>query len=252
MKIDSLNIGGGPNFNQPGWLNLEEVTSPVNPYSFKLTPVCTFPVENMSIKTVYASHCLEHLDDKTVNRVLEEVHRVFKNDGRFIIKIPDFDRALECWKRKDASFFDTGYDSIVDTWKNRKIKDCVDYRAAVLFCGFWNDEYGDHYSEQIAKNDHAYHGPPITSIKYLRGLIMDHTPSEISAQLCKIVIKNEKSYHFNHRNAWSSKELEKLLNSFGFQAVSFDKNLILSKCQDILGINHIEKISLYCWAKKAK
>jgi len=81
---------------------------------------------------------------------------------------------------------------------------------------------------------------------------MDHTPSEISAQLCKIVIKNEKSYHFNHRNAWSSKELEKLLNSFGFQAVSFDKNLILSKCQDILGINHIEKISLYCWAKKAK
>lgn len=250
MRIDSLNIGGGPHFNEPGWLNLEEVTGPLNPHSFKLTPSCTFPLENMSIKTVYASHSLEHLDNMTVSRVLKEVHRVLKNDGRFIIKIPDFDKALDCWRRRDESFFDTGYDRIVDTWKNRKIKDCVDYRAAVLFCGFWNDEYGDHYSEKITKNEYAYHGPPVISINYLRDLIIDHTPSEISAKLSRIVIENEKNYHFNHRNSWSRNELKKLLNSFDFKVVSFDKDLILSESQDIPDINHIEKISLYCWARK--
>ena len=72
VPCKAVNVGGGPRFCYLGWLNLEEVTSPANPLSFKLTPTCRFPVADNSVATVYTSHCLEHLDDATVQQVLRE------------------------------------------------------------------------------------------------------------------------------------------------------------------------------------
>ena len=249
-----MNIGGGPGFIVIGWLNLDEVKSSVNPKPFKFTQDCIFPFKKSSIKTVYTSHCLEHLEPKTANRVIEEVHRVLKDAGRLVIKIPDFDLILDAWRHNDSSFFTDalwGYEAVKDTWKNRNIKDCLDYRAAMLFCGFWNDEYGDHFSSKVLKNEFAYHGPPIVSIGFLRDLMDRNVPSYISSELRKIVIKNEKDYHFNHINSWGRKELENLLVLCGFRVISFDKTLILSECRDIPGIEQMEKQSMYCWACKA-
>lgn len=251
-RIDFLNLGGGPNFMARGWLNLEEVKSKFNPVPFKFTPDCTFPLEKSRAKVVYTSHCLEHLDNSTIYRLLEEIKRVLKDRGSLIIKLPDFDHALSCWKRNENSAFEEnlwGFKIAMDTWKNYGVKDCLDYRAAMIFCGFWNDEYGNPFANDISKNELAYHGPPKTTIDFLHNLIKNHTPSQISAELCKIVIKNEKNYHFNHRNAWSREELKALLNSFGFYVQSFDKDLIISKYSYIPYIRQMERQSMYCWAK---
>ena len=251
--IDSINIGGGPNFKANGWLNLEEVKSSDNPYPFKLTKDCVFPVADSSMKVAYTSHCLEHLENKIIYQVFSEVNRVLKEDGSFIIKLPDFDKILESWKKRDNTLLGDNlwsFETITHTWENRGIKDCLDYRAAMIFCSFWTKEYGDPYTEEIFKNKLAYHGPPITSIDFLNKLIEKCTPSQISAELCKVVIKNEKNYNFNHRNAWSREELRALLNLFGFYVESFDKDFITHKYKNIPGIKKLEKQSMYCLAKK--
>lgn len=250
-----INLGGGPEFYAEGWLNLEEVQSKLNPKPFRLTPDCEIPVVKGSIHTVYTSHCLEHLNTPTVFRVLTEIYRVLKNDGRLIIKIPDFDKVLERWKNRDASFFndkDWDYKSITHTWKSRQIPDCLDYRAAAIFCGFWNEEYGDHYSGQVQQNESAYHGPPIVGIEFLKNLMKNHTPSQISAELKRAVLKNENNFKFNHQNAWSRQELETLLIQTGFRIKSFDKEFIIVNCKYIPEINAMKEQSIYCWAEKDK
>lgn len=251
-KPNFINIAGGPNFHAHQWLNLEVVQSKFNPKPFELSPDCQFPVAEGSIHTVYTSHCLEHLDVPTVFRVLAEVYRVLKSDGRLIIKIPDFDEVLERWQKRDATFFDERWDykSATYTWNSRQIPDCLDYRAAMLFCGFWNEEYGDHYSGKILQNEFAYHGPPVVRIEFLQNLMKNHTPSQISAELREVVLKNEKGFTFNHQNAWSRQEFETLLIQTGFRIKSFDKEFIIANCKYIPGMNAMKDQSIYCLAEK--
>jgi len=250
---DSINLGGGPLFHYPGWLNLEGVASSINTYPFEFHPECEIPVSADSVNTVYTSHALEHLDTPTVRRILAETHRVLREKGRFIIKIPDFDRTLDCWIKKDDSYFTNEMwylSEVIQTWKNRSITDSIDYRAAFIFCGFWNDAYGDHFSGRINGNEDAYHGPAVVDIEFLKNLANNSTPSQISAALREAVISHEESYHFNHQNAWGSRELEKLLEESGFRVKSFDKDFIIANCADIPDINSMKEQSLYCWAEK--
>ena len=251
--LDSLNIGGGPNFIAPGWMNMEVVKSFVNPNPFELTADAGFPLKDGSVRIAYTSHCLEHLDAKTVQKVLSEVSRVLKRDGHFVIKLPDFDRVLDAWRRSESGFFSSefwGYDSVVGTWASRRVSDCLDCRAAMIFCGFWNSSYGDHFAEKISTNEKAYHGPAVADVEFIRKLKNGHTPSQISAILSKVVIENEKDYRFNHRSAWSRKELEGLLIASGFQVVTLEKSAIISEFSRIPGIRLQERQSMYCWAKK--
>lgn len=134
-----LNIGGGRKFNHRGWINLEGVPNPNNPFPFALGPDSVFPVASCTIGLVYSSHCLEHLDDDTVAQALREARRVVAENGRLVIKLPDFDAVLAAWKARDrAMFFERkwGFGEIVHTWTTRGIEDDLDARAAYAFCGF--------------------------------------------------------------------------------------------------------------------
>lgn len=250
----SLNIGGGPSFWEPGWYNLEEVTSRLNPRSFRLSPTCVFPPADGSLRTVYTAHALEHLDTPTFARMLVESRRALRGDGKFIIKIPDFDYALECWRRREPAFFASSawaIDSVTPTWKNRRVCDCVDHRAALIFCGFWNAEYGHHFRGATPDNRSAYFGPAVVDVEFLRRLIDDNTPNRISARLRKVVTDNERDYTFSHQNAWGREELKQALAEAGFRVKTFDRGKIVAGCQEIPGIDWMFEQSLYCWAEKA-
>jgi hypothetical protein len=184
---------------------------------------------------------------------LQETRRVLKEKGRLVIKIPDFDRMLDSWRRNDGAIFSNLIGSFfyyTPTWKNRQIPDCLDYRAAYMFCGFWNDEYGHFYARRIKTSKKAYNGPPLVSTEFLHDLIKTKTPSQISAELRKVVIENEESYTFHHQNAWSRKELEEELNRAGLSVRSFDKETILKACADVPTIFQAPE-SMYCLAGKA-
>ena len=47
--------------------------------------------DNDSIEEIYASHVVEHVDQKNIKKTLEGIYRVLKNDGKFYISVPDLD-----------------------------------------------------------------------------------------------------------------------------------------------------------------
>ena len=47
--------------------------------------------DDSSIEEIYASHVVEHVDQKNIKKTLEGIYRVLKNDGKFYISVPDLD-----------------------------------------------------------------------------------------------------------------------------------------------------------------
>ena len=47
--------------------------------------------DNDSIEEIYASHVVEHVDQKNIKKTLEGIYRVLKNNGKFYISVPDLD-----------------------------------------------------------------------------------------------------------------------------------------------------------------
>lgn len=248
-----LNIGGGPYFKSPNWINLEEVPSHINPTPFKLTPACSFPIEDEEIEVIYTSHAMEHLNLPTVYRVLSECNRVIDKSGYLIIKIPDFDKALESWKKRNISFFSTGWniESVTPLWSEHKVCDCIDHRAAMIFCSFYNHSYGNPFQANTTKNEKAYFGPPRISARELQRIIQNKSPSEIAQTLRNLIIENtSENFEFCHQSAWSRDELIDLLEKFDFEVISFSANQIISDFSFVPGIDLMKPLSTYCLAKK--
>lgn len=248
-----LSIGGGPEFNGVGWSNLEAVVGNHNKQSFVLGPACTFPYPDSSIQLVYSSHCFEHLDPPTVSRVLDESKRVMIAGGKLIIKLPDFELVQRKWKLGDEAFFGShrwGFDAITNTWANKGVMDCLDNRAAMVFCGFWNESYGDHFSRKIKDNPKAYHGPPNIPAQKLIELRDTCSPSELSGYLREFVLEKEGRVAFNHQTAWSRKEFADLLEASGFRVLSSADEYVMDTWQDIPEIVAMADISMYFAAEK--
>jgi SAM-dependent methyltransferase len=248
-----VNIGGGPKFTGLRWLNLDSSCSRINPNPYTLSSNCSFPLEPNSIKTVYNSHNLEHLDTNTVHRVLSEAYRVLESSGHLVLKLPDYDHVITRWNEQDYDYFQNEWslNNMIWTWKNRNLPDTLDNRVAVIFCSFWNDYYGDHYSiDSNIKHQNAYHGPPIVSSSILQGLKTGKKPSEIAEFLRSIVVKDESSYYFNHQSAWGKDELASLVTSHGFKVISTSTNEVIDNFSYIPGIRTFKKISQYLSAKK--
>lgn len=275
MGIEGINVGGGPFWEAPGWINLEEVVSEKNPNPFYLHPHCLFPAEEGSLQNIYTSHALEHLPETTVLRILSESFRCLKDQGNLVIKIPDYDQVLDCWRKKDASFFQSqwGIEGVVHTWRQKGICDCLDHRAAMILCSFFHrrNPFGPAKSKEEASplnrfvekcrsrlyrligiNRAPYFGPPIVDVPFLQQLIQDpsHTPSSIAKELCQIIQRREKNFHFCHQSAWSRDELQQLLYRFGFEIVSFDPTQIIASFPSIPDIATMKEMSLFCWARK--
>ena len=258
LPIRYLNIGGGPKFSHPYWQNLEAVKSNINPEPFQFHPQCVFPFTDHSLPLVYSSHCFEHLDDLSIDRVLSETHRVTRKDGAVVLKIPDFDRALETWRLGDRSFMFRpvwGMEPLLPLWSKRERTDNLHMRTSMLFCGFWNDTYGDangHFSGNISVNGDAYFGPPLVSDDVMERLIATETPHSIAVTLRKWVVDHEPSYHFCHQNAWSRNEFEDLLGKHRFRVLSFSAEQIRQRYDWVPDIDAMDDMSTYCLAVPTK
>lgn len=249
----ALNVGGGSEFAHFRWLNLDGAPGPANPSPFRFDPACRFPLGDRSVRTVYTSHCLEHLDDPTVDRVLDEARRVLAAPGRLVVKIPDFDRGLSTWRAGDESFFDAerwGMARLTTLWARRGVQDTLDTRAAMVFCGFWNDAYGDHYADR-REDERGYHGPAVIAPEVLRRMAHESSPHALAAALRQHVVRSESSYHFNHQNAWSRDELRRLLELHGFVVETTDADAVIAAASDIPGIVDLRAESMYCLARPA-
>ena len=58
--------------------------------------------EDSSIDEIYASHVVEHIDQKNIKKTLKGINRVLKNDGKFYISVPDLDILCRIFIEKKA------------------------------------------------------------------------------------------------------------------------------------------------------
>jgi SAM-dependent methyltransferase len=248
--IKFVNIGSGP---KPwvGWKCLDEVTAPGVTYC-EFSQSAKFPIETNSINLVYSSHCLEHLEDKTVSRLLRETNRILKNNGVFLVKLPDFDWFLSEYRKKNPNFMD----DIIRfwpswSWKNFDIEDTTLNRMSYMFCGYWNHAYGDHFSNNINNSPHSYNGPAKINKNELIKLFDKSNIREISKFLKNEILKEEDFKSFNHQNAWSKRDLFGLLESHNFSIVDSNKTTLIEKYENIIpDIKFMGHWSMYVLAKK--
>ena len=223
MAQVNINVGGGK-FLHRGWLNLDGRAG------FTLSPTCTFPLD--SADTVYSSHCLEHLDDATVDRVLSEARRVGKT---LVLKLPNFDQVIERRIAWDENYFDKwGMSKLYRMWD---VVD-VDRKASMVFCGYWNKEYGHEFGGRRPDAEGAYHGP--VELDSYDFLVENHTPHEIAAILKS---KAPAGVQFNHQNAWSLAELVALVGKHGWRVESVNDEEICK--MPIPTIEDMRDISMY-------
>ena len=247
MTIYALNIGGGPKFKAEGWLNLDAV----GPSPYELSPSCTLPVSDASLDLVYSSHTLEHLNDATVARVLDESRRVLRPNGTLLIKIPDFDLILDAYQRGDADFFRRwpNIRTMTETCRSRGVEPTTAAIACQCFCGFWNKAFGDMFHGYDAKAPGAYYGPPVLTEAQYQTVMAEASPHLIAISLCAEVIAKERDYTFNHQNAWSYDEFSDVLLGSNFIVTNAFAEHVIAAHGNVPGIEAQCDISAYYEAR---
>jgi len=229
-----VNIGSGAR-NWPGWVCLDELDS-IGVTKMKFHERCDFPIDESSVSLFYSSHFFEHVSDPVVSRVLMEMKKCAKPGALFILKIPDFSWFLEQYKFSiRESMKNKGIESVLWSWRSNAVEDTFENRLAMMFCGIWNQAYGDHFSNNINYNGKgAYHGPPRLPSPKIKHLLNSNSPNKISRELVRVASEEKTLKSFNHQNAWSEAEIVELLSKFQIDVLNNHRNLICDQFKEII------------------
>ena len=229
-----VNIGSGRR-NWDGWVCFDELVHE-GVSSLKLDPSVTLPLEDESTSLAYSSHCLEHLDSATVNRLMSEIHRITSVGAPLVLKIPDYDffQFLGRSGMTISTLMDgKGIESVTDSWADR-IDDTFMNRVAMMFCGYWNEAHGEHFLGTESRMPGSYHGPPMIDDKQLREIFSEHEPSRIAGILCDHALSDPEFARFNHQSAWSRAEMKQLLSAHGFKVISTSTDVICQRFRRVI------------------
>ena len=117
-----LNIGGES--KKEGWKILNIQKKPDIDFIGNINNLDQFDDE--SCEEIYASHIIEHVDQKTVLNTLKGINRILKKNGKFYISVPDMDSLCH--------FF-------ISPLADKKIK----FHVMRMIFGGQIDEYDYHY-----------------------------------------------------------------------------------------------------------
>ena len=252
---DKLNIGGGPHFYHPGWINLDGAFGVANLYPFKFHERCHFPIENEAINQIYSCHTFEHFDERTLSRVLSEAHRVLSSDGEFLIKIPDFDLYFELYDRGDIQALERL--TLIHKVSKYIVEEGIDITNETVLsfsmCNYWNSAYGaDLYQKStITDSKGAYFGPAkIRDPEMLREFFKSRSPYKISQALRSFVVTTEGDYTWGHQIAFSFLEFKDFVENHGFTVLNNDKQKVLEHCSHWPEIEWLADRSMFVLLRK--
>jgi len=109
VNREYVNIGGGPVFLHERFFTFDiNIASDKSQgrINFDFSKGVPFPFGDNSIKGIYTSHCLEHLFDNQVYKILEQSYRILQPGGVIRIALPDMDMMFDAYEARDASFFE--------------------------------------------------------------------------------------------------------------------------------------------------
>jgi hypothetical protein len=149
--------------------------------------------------------------------------------GLFLLKIPDFDWFVnEYRKGNQESMVDKGVESVTYTWGRKGLVDSFQNRVSMMFCGYWNSHYGDHFSGNLNRNNEAaYHVPAVMNEAFIDQIFREYSPNKIARIMSKVALSDPDFYRFNHQNAWSQEEINDMFTEFGFSLISTDREKIM-------------------------
>ena len=96
-----------------------------------VAPAWDMPYEDGEIEEIYTSHMMEHLCNHEICDTLTEFSRVLENDGKLVIRVPDFEVYA-------ALFLERGWDW-KSTWGLRYIFGYQRRSAEYHFTGWWKE-----------------------------------------------------------------------------------------------------------------
>ena len=227
-----VNIGSGIR-NWDNWICFDEITHEgVTRISFDSE--VDLPLSDESVDLFYTSHCIEHLDDFTLIRLLEEIKRCGTEGASLVIKIPNYDYFMNCFDLNlSTAMHGKGVESVIHTWAGR-LNDTLKNRIAMMFCGYWNRAYGDHFVNKINNTPDAYHGPPILREDELAEIFESRSPRQIANRLREHALRDPEFHRFNHQNAWGAEEMVDFLESHGFQVLSKNSHFIIQRFRGVI------------------
>lgn len=245
-----VNLGSGRR-NWRHWICFDEIQDEAVSF-FRFSETADLPLPAESVDLVYTSHFLEHVRDAVAKQVVADAFRVLKEDGVLVVKIPDFDNFVASFRKRDEeSFIGVGIEQVIHSWPSRGISDSLHNRFAMMFCGFWDDQWGQHYTLSLVSEDRAgFHGPPKLTNRQLEDIVARASgPHAIAARLRKIA-ENQGASNFNHLNAWGRSEMENLLVKAGFVLMGNDKKTMRKLAFEIPDFHDMESWSAYFIARK--
>lgn len=90
-----LNLGSGPSKSKNNWINVDILNADINHDLSK-----GIPLKNDLVDKVYSSHLLEHLPYEELLKFLNEIHRILKPGGEFLVCIPNAGLYLKSYFQK--------------------------------------------------------------------------------------------------------------------------------------------------------
>lgn len=110
-----INIGAG-RFRLDGWANIDHQSDHYKKnnidHDIDLLGYYALPFSSDTVKAVYSSHVIEHLDDNSVIRMIKESYRVLSRGGFLRITCPDARGAIDALIVGNEEFFNI-YDSSI-------------------------------------------------------------------------------------------------------------------------------------------
>lgn len=102
MSLTRLNIGCGK-FPRAGWINLDNKVRPGVDCVADLRIELPFP--DASVDYAVAIHVLPHLPLDALAPALARIRRVLKPGGVLRLALPDLEKAIAAYARRDAGYF---------------------------------------------------------------------------------------------------------------------------------------------------
>jgi SAM-dependent methyltransferase len=102
MPVTRLHIGCGK-FPRPGWVNLDNKVRPGVDCVADLRAELPFP--DASFDYAVAIHVLPHIPLSGLVAALGRVRRVLKPGGVLRLALPDLEKAIDAYRRRDAGYF---------------------------------------------------------------------------------------------------------------------------------------------------
>ncbi len=102
MAVTRLNIGCGK-FPRPGWINLDNKVRPGVDCVADLR--AALPFTDATFDYAVAIHVFPHIPLAGLAPALARVRRVLKPGGVLRLALPDLEKAIEAYRRRDAGYF---------------------------------------------------------------------------------------------------------------------------------------------------